>query len=69
MKRNSLLILGLLLFHHSFSQITSSDRQRAEALLKQMTVDEKIGQMTQVTMAVVATRAGVTRMAIWIRPH
>ena len=56
MKRNSLLILGLLLFHQSFSQITSSDRQRAEALLKQMTVDEKIGQMTQVTMAVVATQ-------------
>jgi beta-glucosidase len=56
MKRNSLLILGLLLFHHSFSQITSSDRQRAETLLKQMTVDEKIGQMTQVTMAVVATQ-------------
>lgn len=31
-----------------------ADRQKAEALLKQMTLDEKIGQMTQVTLAVVS---------------
>jgi len=33
---------------------TSADRQNAEALLKRMTLDEKIGQMTQVTLGVVA---------------
>src|SRR5258708_30648113 len=37
----------------AFTQ-TSADRQKAEALLKRMTLDEKIGQMTQVTLGVVA---------------
>ena len=33
---------------------SSADRQKAEALLNRMTLDEKIGQMTQVTLGVVA---------------
>ena len=33
---------------------SSADRQKAEALLKQMTLEEKIGQMTQVTLGVVS---------------
>lgn len=33
---------------------TAADRQKADLLLRQMTIDEKIGQMTQVTLGVVA---------------
>jgi len=34
---------------------TPADRQKVENLLRQMTLDEKIGQMTQVTLGVVST--------------
>jgi beta-glucosidase len=34
---------------------TAADRQKADAILQRMTLDEKIGQMTQVTLGVVAT--------------
>jgi len=34
---------------------TAADRQKADNLLRQMTLDEKIGQMTQVTLGVVST--------------
>ena len=48
-----------VIFSLSFSlvlmaQKTQTDLQKAEALLKQMTLEEKVGQMTQVTLAVVA---------------
>lgn len=46
----SVLLTSLL----SFAQIPA-DEQKADALLKQMTLDEKIGQMTQVTLGVVST--------------
>jgi beta-glucosidase len=48
-----LLLLPLLLFICclSFSQ---TNQQKAEALLKKMTLEEKVGQMTQVTIAVIA---------------
>ena len=36
------------------AQQNRTDLQKAEALLKQMTLEEKVGQMTQVTLAVVA---------------
>jgi len=31
-----------------------TDLQKAEALIKKMTIEEKVGQMTQVTLAVIA---------------
>ncbi|HEY1216562.1 MAG TPA: hypothetical protein VGE93_23295, partial [Bryobacteraceae bacterium] len=34
---------------------SQADRQKVQTLLRQMTLDEKIGQMTQVTLGVVAT--------------
>jgi beta-glucosidase len=34
---------------------TPADLQKADALIKQMTLDEKVGQMTQVTLGVVST--------------
>src|SRR5450432_497262 len=52
MKKLAFLISGLALSIISFAQTPS---QKAEALLKQMTLDEKIGQMTQVTLGLVAT--------------
>ena len=38
----------------SFSQQPPTIAQKVDALIKQMTLDEKVGQMTQVTLAVVA---------------
>src|SRR5215469_16067782 len=54
MKRH--LLAGALVLQaiSAFSQ-TPADRQKVEALLRQMTLDEKIGQMTQVTLGVVST--------------
>jgi beta-glucosidase len=47
-----LLLLPLLFICcQLFSQ---TDQQKAEALLKKMTLEEKVGQMTQVTIAVIA---------------
>ena len=38
-----------------FSQINAqTDQQKAEALVRKMTLEEKVGQMTQVTFAVIA---------------
>jgi beta-glucosidase len=52
MKKLAFLISGLVMSITSFAQTPT---QKAEALLKQMTLDEKIGQMTQVTLGLVAT--------------
>ncbi len=38
----------------SFCLEAQTDQQKAEALLKKMTLEEKVGQMTQVTFAVIA---------------
>jgi beta-glucosidase len=54
MKKHPLLVAVLFLAFAAAAQ-TPSDRQKAEALLRQMTLDEKIGQMTQVTLGVVST--------------
>src|SRR5258708_34843635 len=51
---NKILCPLLLLVACQFLQAQTSDKQKADALLKQMTLEEKVGQMTQVTMAVVA---------------
>ncbi|HEY4064392.1 MAG TPA: glycoside hydrolase family 3 N-terminal domain-containing protein [Puia sp.] len=56
MKKLAVFLPGVLLSIVLFAQ-SASDRQKAEALLRRMTLDEKIGQMTQVTLGVVATAA------------
>jgi beta-glucosidase len=53
MKKLLFLVTVLYISLLSFSQ-TPADQQKAEALLKQMTLDEKIGQMTQVALAVIS---------------
>jgi beta-glucosidase len=52
MNKLAFLISGLAMSITSFAQTPA---QKAEALLKQMTLEEKIGQMTQVTLGLVAT--------------
>ena len=54
MKKLAILLPALALSLFVAAQ-SAADRQKAEALLKQMTLNEKIGQMTQVTLGVVGT--------------
>ncbi|HZI55009.1 MAG TPA: glycoside hydrolase family 3 N-terminal domain-containing protein [Chitinophagaceae bacterium] len=51
MKKNLFLLFILV---YSTSLNAQTDRQKAEALIKKMTLEEKVGQMTQVTFAVIA---------------
>src|SRR5215471_11542718 len=53
MKRLVIVLLAVYLAATSFAQ-TNAEKQKIESLLKQMTLEEKVGQMTQVTLAVVA---------------
>jgi beta-glucosidase len=54
MKKLAILLSALALSLFVAAQ-SAADREKAETLLKQMTLDEKIGQMTQVTLGVVGT--------------
>src|SRR6478735_8906064 len=48
-----LLLLIVILFY--YMQVSAqTDLQKAEDLIKKMTIEEKVGQMTQVTLAVIA---------------
>src|SRR5258705_7001743 len=51
MKKLAITITAMLALNFSFAQ---TDAQKVEALLKKMTPEEKVGQMTQVTLAVIA---------------
>lgn len=53
MKKITIALLAGFLAMNAFSQ-TADEKKKAEALIKQMTLEEKVGQMTQVTLAVVA---------------
>ena len=48
-----ILLLLITLFYYLLAG-AQTDLQKAEALIKKMTIEEKVGQMTQVTLAVVA---------------
>jgi beta-glucosidase len=52
-KRTAAFISLLLIFSNIHAQ-TPDIKQKVDQLISQMTIDEKIGQMTQVTLAVVA---------------
>src|ERR1700744_5095679 len=54
MKKLAILLSSLALTLFVSAQ-SAADRQKVETLLRQMTMDEKIGQMTQVTLGVVCT--------------
>jgi len=53
-KKLLLPLAAILLVLPSFAQSVNSDHQKAVALVQRMTLDEKIGQMTQVTLGVVS---------------
>jgi beta-glucosidase len=52
MKKFAITLIAILTIKSSFAQ---TDAQKADALLKKMTLEEKVGQMTQVTLGVVCT--------------
>ncbi|HEX4851849.1 MAG TPA: glycoside hydrolase family 3 N-terminal domain-containing protein, partial [Puia sp.] len=54
MKRLSLCLVAICCLAISLAQTPEQIKQQVDALIKQMTLDEKVGQMTQVTMALVA---------------
>lgn len=53
MKKFTIVLLAVCLASNAFSQ-TADEKKKIETLIKQMTLEEKVGQMTQVTLAVVA---------------
>jgi len=55
MKQLFLLLMGLITISYSFAQ-SAAEKQKIESLLKKMTLEEKVGQMTQVTLGVVCTQ-------------
>src|SRR5690348_3427441 len=54
MKRPLLPLIGILFTLSSIAQSAGSDHQKAVNLVRRMTLDEKVGQMTQVTLGVVS---------------
>lgn len=59
MKRLLITASAFFFLQPNFAQINNPKyKQKVDALLKQMTLDEKIGQMTQVTLGVVAKGGG-----------
>ena len=54
MKKFIIVCIGIIFSMTTIAQQTKTDLQKVEALLKQMTLEEKVGQMTQVTLAVFA---------------
>lgn len=54
MKHITIVLLTVLISISSIAQNNSSPETKATALLKKMTLEEKVGQMTQVTLAVFA---------------
>src|SRR6187402_2358424 len=54
MRKSILAILSIICFTITNAQLTKADEQKLNDLLKQMTIEEKVGQMTQVTFAVIA---------------
>ena len=54
MKKLITVLIGIIFSVTTFAQQTKIDLQKVETLLKQMTLEEKVGQMTQVRLAVFA---------------
>ncbi|MGZ8540916.1 MAG: hypothetical protein ACXWV6_09745, partial [Chitinophagaceae bacterium] len=51
MKKNTVL---LIVVGYCIAANAQTDQQKTDALVKKMTIEEKVGQMTQVTLAVIA---------------
>ncbi|TMI96813.1 MAG: beta-glucosidase [Bacteroidetes bacterium] len=57
MRKSILAIIAFTCVTATNAQLTKADEQKLNDLLKQMTIEEKVGQMTQVTIAVI-TKGG-----------
>ncbi len=55
MKKFAIIFFILLGFGNAFAQSALTNSQKAAILLRKMTLEEKVGQMTQVTLGVVST--------------
>src|ERR1700754_1199486 len=53
MKRFNFFLLSFMTMPCLFAQTKLTDTQKADALIRQMTLEEKVGQMTQVTYGVI----------------
>ncbi len=53
MRKLAIIALCFVVCQYGYTQ-TPAEKQKIESLIKQMTLEEKVGQMTQVTLAVVA---------------
>ena len=59
MKLKTVLLLFLIvLFHQVIGQNNTSSVERAKALLNKMTLEEKVGQMTQLTIEMISKGVG-----------
>ena len=54
MKKLLIAVWSIILLNTALGQKPNSGKEKINQLINQMTLDEKIGQMTQVTLAVVA---------------
>ncbi len=63
-----MVLFSLLCACITHAQQPASDKQKIDALLAKMTLDEKVGQMTQVTMALIAS-AGWANTGRWSLGH
>lgn len=54
MKQIIIIFIAVFISVTAFAQQKNDDLKKVEALLKKMSVEEKVGQMTQVTLAVIA---------------
>ncbi|MBK9929430.1 MAG: glycoside hydrolase family 3 C-terminal domain-containing protein [Saprospiraceae bacterium] len=52
--KNLILMVMIFSLSHVQAQLSTVEMKKVDALVKQMTLEEKVGQMTQVTMAVYA---------------
>ena len=54
MKKISSICIAISIFAIAVAQQSPTDVKKVDALIKQMTLEEKVGQMTQVTLALIA---------------
>ena len=67
MKHITISLLAVLISISTMAQNNNSPEAKAATLLKKMTLEEKVGQMTQVTMLYLPKAGGLMKMVVWIR--
>ena len=66
---NSFLVIILVCIQqYSFAQKKNSPAEKAVALLQKMTLEEKVGQMAQITLDALGKQAHRVQFFNWIMP-